>query len=149
MSEGDSLTFRVVGTPAPQGSKKHVGGGRMIESSKAVGPWRDVVTYTVRRDMMRRRQPMITNPVKVTMIFLVRRPPSIAKRIIHPSKRPDLDKLIRATCDALTDAGLIRDDAQICNFGDTRKEYAKPGVAPGVWIRLEILENDARRREAA
>ena len=39
-----ALTFRVYGTPAPQGSKRHVGRGVMVESSKKVAPWRqDVV----------------------------------------------------------------------------------------------------------
>ena len=37
------ITFHVSGTPAPQGSKRHVGGGRMIESSKKVEPWREAV----------------------------------------------------------------------------------------------------------
>ena len=33
----------VNGLPAPQGSHKHVGGGRMVESSKKVKPWRQDV----------------------------------------------------------------------------------------------------------
>ena len=32
--------FAVLGLPAPQGSKRHVGEGRMVESSKRVKPWR-------------------------------------------------------------------------------------------------------------
>lgn len=31
--------FSVLGLPAPQGSKTHVGEGRMVESSKRVKPW--------------------------------------------------------------------------------------------------------------
>ena len=37
------LQFYVVGDPAPQGSKKHVGNGRFIESSKKLAPWRAAV----------------------------------------------------------------------------------------------------------
>ena len=41
----DVLVFNVNGTPGAQGSKRHVGHGVMIESSKKVKPWRtDVKT---------------------------------------------------------------------------------------------------------
>ena len=42
-----NLRNEVLGTPAPQGSKRHVGGGRMVESSKLVGPWREAVKAAV------------------------------------------------------------------------------------------------------
>ena len=35
--------FTVHGLPAPQGSKRHVGKGVMVESSKYVKPWREAV----------------------------------------------------------------------------------------------------------
>jgi len=35
-----AVEFFVAGAAAPQGSKRHVGGGRVIESSKAFAPWR-------------------------------------------------------------------------------------------------------------
>lgn len=34
------LHFEIPGRPAAQGSKRHVGGGRMIEQSKYLKPWR-------------------------------------------------------------------------------------------------------------
>lgn len=40
------MTFlhrEVYGMPGAQGSKRHVGGGRLVESSKRVAPWRDDV----------------------------------------------------------------------------------------------------------
>lgn len=39
----DEIVFYAEGVPAPQGSKTHVGGGRLIESSRQVGAWRDAV----------------------------------------------------------------------------------------------------------
>jgi crossover junction endodeoxyribonuclease RusA len=36
----EGVAFTVRGLPAPQGSKRHVGGGRMVESSANVKPWR-------------------------------------------------------------------------------------------------------------
>ena len=35
------ITLTVRGLPAPQGSKRHIGRGVMVESSKRVKPWRD------------------------------------------------------------------------------------------------------------
>ena len=40
-----ALTITVHGTPAPQGSKRHVGNGVMVESSKKVKPWRQDVKH--------------------------------------------------------------------------------------------------------
>ena len=41
--EGKSrmIEIKVIGLPAPQGSKRHVGHGVMIESSNNVKPWRE------------------------------------------------------------------------------------------------------------
>lgn len=39
----DEIVFYAEGFPAPQGSKTHVGGGRLVESSRRVGPWRGTV----------------------------------------------------------------------------------------------------------
>jgi crossover junction endodeoxyribonuclease RusA len=43
------MHIRINGIPAPQGSKRHVGNGVMIESSKAVGPWREAVRNECQR----------------------------------------------------------------------------------------------------
>ena len=43
MNSGFSLT--VYGVAAPQGSKRHVGNGVMIESSNRVRPWRQDVRF--------------------------------------------------------------------------------------------------------
>jgi len=42
------VEFTVLGVPAPQGSKRHVGRGVLVESSKALGPWRDAVAWAAR-----------------------------------------------------------------------------------------------------
>lgn len=43
-----AVQFDVLGVPAAQGSKRHVGNGRMVESSKALHPWRDSVAAAAR-----------------------------------------------------------------------------------------------------
>ncbi|HWT48541.1 MAG TPA: hypothetical protein VN255_08185 [Mycobacterium sp.] len=37
------LKFTVPGKPVPQGSKRHVGRGILVESSRELGPWRERV----------------------------------------------------------------------------------------------------------
>ena len=36
----NDVSFNVIGIPGAQGSKRHVGNGVMVESSKKVKPWR-------------------------------------------------------------------------------------------------------------
>jgi Holliday junction resolvase RusA-like endonuclease len=49
--------------------------------------------------------------------------------------KPDLDKLIRAVLDALTDAKVISDDAHICTI-HALKDY---GQKEGVFVCLDEL----------
>ena len=103
--QSEDVTIVVYGVPAPQGSKRHVGGGRMIESSKKVGPWRKaVVDACVKQNL---GPYAIEGPVAVYIVFTLHRPKA-AKPLAYPDKRPDLDKLIRSTFDALTTAGVWR-----------------------------------------
>ena len=45
------MRITVHGTPAPQGSKRHVGNGVMVESSAKVKPWREAVKWAARQSM--------------------------------------------------------------------------------------------------
>lgn len=133
------LEITVIGTPGPQGSKRHVGNGRMIESSKKVKPWREAVVWAAREVGGK-----ITGPVVAEMIFTLPKPKSAPKnRRTWPDRKPDIDKLIRSTCDALTTAGTYEDDARIVWIA-ARKVF--PGEdeqaldVPGCVIRLRAVE---------
>src|SRR5690606_6553718 len=106
-----ALIVRVYGIPAPQGSKRHVGGGRMIESSKKVGPWREAVKAAV-LTATGRRPATLDGRVRVDATFFLPRPKGPygtgrnAGRLrgTAPAERttnPDPDKLLRSTMDAL------------------------------------------------
>lgn len=134
--------FTVEGlSPAPQGSKRHVGGGRMIESSAKVKPWREAV----RQEALATGAPMTDQPVFVRLMFTFIRPKGHlnAKGLLKPSapidhsKRPDLDKLCRSTLDGLTGA-LFADDSQVA-FMVASKEYASPGQREGATIEVRIM----------
>lgn len=132
------ITLFVDGIPAPQGSKRHVGRGRMVESSKYVKPWRATIAAAcheagiagLRLDM----------PLSVSLRFAITRPAGhFGARGLKPGAlafpvvKPDVDKLSRAVLDALaTDAEVIFDDARVVVL-KAGKHYAD---MPGVCITI-------------
>jgi len=108
----------VYGLPAPQGSKRAFvvkGRAMMVESSKAVKPWRSAVEQAVMLAFPPggRHDPIICRgPVHLDVTFTMPRPKS-AKTGARPSTRPDLDKLLRSTKDALKTAGVYEDDGRV------------------------------------
>lgn len=142
------LEFRVYGLPAPQGSKRHVGHGVMVESSKKVKPWRqDVVQAAL--DAVRNHQDFapFTGPVAVRITFYFPRPKyhygtGRNAGILKPgapqfqTANPDLDKCVRSTFDALTTAGVWHDDNLAAEV-TARKRF---DTLPGASIRLSPLQ---------
>ena len=95
------ISFFVPGAPAPQGSKRHVGHGRMVESSKALGPWRERVALAAHSHA----DGLMGGPIGIRLKFVMPRPKSTPKRTTPPAvKRPDIDKISRAILDAITAA---------------------------------------------
>lgn len=143
------IELTVIGTPAPQGSKKLVGRDRkgrgiLVESSKKVTPWREAVVWAARE--LHLAAPL-EGPLAYEMIFTMPKPKSAPKkRQTWPATRPDLSKLQRSTEDALTDAGVWRDDAQIIRAIAFKTYPGQKSVfmnfdpldVPGVVIRIKI-----------
>jgi crossover junction endodeoxyribonuclease RusA len=125
----------VTGRPAPQGSKRHVGNGILLEQSKAVGPWRTLVAWHVAQEWNRSA---IEGPVVLRLEFVMPRPSSCPKRSTPAAiKRPDWDKLSRAISDALGTAGVYRDDSQVV-FAEITKRIAELDEHAG--CRIQIAE---------
>ena len=136
-----AVDFWVPGVPVPKGSLRHVGGGRLIESAKGLADWRKAIadaawTYRLQREPF-------DGPVQVTLGFHLPRPQSHFKANdrnrdrkadapLFPAKKPDLDKLVRAVLDALTDSGIWRDDSQAVSIA-AAKVYADTRI-PGVQV---------------
>jgi len=149
------LIICVIGRPAAQGSKRHVGGGRMIEQSKHVAPWREAVRAAANDPECRTESggssggfamPFAVGPLDVTVTFTLAKPVSAPKRRrTYPDRSPDLDKLVRSTLDGLTMGGVWRDDAQVVQL-TARKTY--PGehydalTVPGAVIRISRIGVD-------
>ena len=138
------LTCIIPGTPQQQGSKRNVGGNRFIEANKNLAPWR--------ADAIARLQAEwggcdpITEPVSVDVAFAFARPASHYGTgrhlgVLKPSAprakatAPDLDKLCRALGDALTQSGVLRDDALIAEWV-ARKQWA---TKPSTWLQITSI----------
>lgn len=134
-----ALSFAVRGVPAAQGSKRHVGNGVMVESSKKVKPWRSDVKAAAEEAMGATWAPL-DGPVEITVGFRFTRPKSvpITKRP-RMTTAPDLDKTIRSTLDALTAAGVWRDDSQVVKI-TAWKRYASTEEAQGATIFLQEVK---------
>lgn len=128
------IQFVVHGVPAPQGSKRHVGRGILVESSKKVAPWREAVKWEAIR--VHQGRPPMDGPLHVDIAFFVPRPKS-TKKGAQPITRTsgDIDKLQRSTFDAITDSGMIRDDSQIVSV-DVTKEFVGPDDSPRAEIGI-------------
>lgn len=115
--------FEVIGLPAPQGSHSAVmRGGRpsVIAGSSKAGrakhkAWRAAVA-DVARDVAEDRPH--DGPLAVDITFRMPMPASRPKRVRDAGEwpctvKPDIDKVIRATLDALADGGLIAGDSRV------------------------------------
>lgn len=131
----DHLSFWVTGRAAPQGSKKHVGGGRLVEVSKYLKPWREAV---IRAAEKAQGPDWVTldGPLVLIIEFWIERPGSHPKTVrTYPTSAPDLDKLIRGVGDAMSQSKTIKDDSRIVatlcieKFVPTDERHAREGDA--------------------
>jgi len=128
--------------PAPQGSKRHVGNGRMIEASKRVKPWRAAVAAEASEV-----GEQISGACAVSIVFRFRRPRGHYKangdlRDTAPRycivKRNDIDKCIRSTLDGLVQGELLVDDCLVVTV-NAEKRYCVGAEQPGAVIDLMAL----------
>ena len=121
------MKFTVYCKPQPQGSAKAFVRGKhavVTSDNKKLKPYRNEVTAVVLQAC--RDEQLITPvadkhiPVTLSLEFFFERPPSIPRKRFDCVVKPDLDKLVRATLDALTGvlfarrrAGGVRRSAQM------------------------------------
>lgn len=159
-----AIEFTVLGTPAPQGSKKgfynkHLRRVQLVDDNKRpLADWRgDVVRAAIEAlpgiadaSAQPGYRPLFDGPVFVDVEFRFDRPKGhwrTGKNAhllrdsapLFPAGKPDLDKVLRATFDAITTAGVWKDDAQAV-YVTARKVYAD-ARRPGATIRLETPDH--------
>lgn len=153
------LRLVVVGVPTPQGSMRSYvvhrkSDGRPIAVTTSDNPktkgWKQTIADVVARELARPQFAGLyfDGAVDLDVLFVLPRPLALctranAARAISHCRKPDLDKLLRATADALTGV-LWRDDAQVTDLR-ARKRYAAVGEHPRaeILIRVAALEDSA------
>jgi crossover junction endodeoxyribonuclease RusA len=140
----NSLTFVVFGLPAPQGSKRSLGNGILVESSKAVKPWRQDVKHAALACLPPGWD--TTAPMSLSIVFRFKRPAAhLGKKGVKPSapqhntsgRHGDLSKLVRSTEDAMTGV-TYDDDRQIVSM-NVSKRYCSGDEPQGALITLTPL----------
>lgn len=143
VAEEVAFTFWVDGRPAPQGSKTaYVRGGRavMVEASKHLPAWRSAVMLAAKQAMLANDALVrFSDPVRLSVTFYIERPKN-PKHKLFPAGKPDLDHLIRACGDSLSQAGVVTDDAIICQVVAAKVwtgAHTKP--EPGAVVEISRL----------
>lgn len=149
-----SIRFTVKGFPVTQGSKipRHIFNIRgkckvwLTEDNDAdLRQWRALVKTGAERAM--RGHDALDGPLLLLAAFYFPRPKShTAKQrelpYVHGGGRYDVEKLIRAINDAMTEAHVWKDDAQVAVLL-TEKRYAEPDESVGVIINVQALDGSA------
>jgi Holliday junction resolvase RusA-like endonuclease len=136
----EAVSFYVPGLPISQGSKRHVGGGRMIESSRKLAPWRALVSR-VAAEAMEGKQ-LLDEPLWMAATFAFWRPKAHYRTgkyadMLKPSapsapmSYPDIEKLVRAINDAI-EGIVFRNDSQIARLF-AEKTYREQ---LGAWVSI-------------
>ena len=128
------LSLSVVGDPASQGSHAIMQGRIVQVNSKKHKAWRNAITQTALATLPADWEP-IDEPCELIVNFYMPKPASATRSL--PTVSPDLDKLIRAVGDSLTDSGVVVDDSRIVRIS-ARKLYAI-GIEPGATIEVRTL----------
>ena len=128
-----AIEFTVYGSPVPQGRPKfyrrggHVGVYDPVKSKD----WKSEVRWQAIENKVK----ILEGPLIMNLYFYLPRPKSLPKKVLHHTKKPDVDNLVKAIKDALRDI-CYHDDSQITQLFAS-KEY---GTEPRVEINIVSAE---------
>lgn len=143
----DLIEFFVAGEPVPQGSTKAFYIKKLervvtTHTNANTENWRNRIATEAQHANELRPQSFFSDDrrqgYEVTMDFVFSKPKSTPKKFRLNTKRPDLDKLIRAALDAITNV-LIPDDSQVIRI-IAGKCYGDCDRTPGLHISVKRLE---------
>ena len=131
------IKFSVVGEPVAQPrhrATKMGGKVRMyLPKDHPVQDWKMRISECVFSDT---RDPLV-GPLSLELNFVFTRPKTV-KRKGWKDTKPDLDNVIKACMDALTNANVWEDDKQVCEL-TARKRWAEPDETPRAEFILKTL----------
>jgi len=163
------MIITVYGKPITQGSKTKTRWGMRDSNGKTLSPWRDNVRSAALEVYNYSGNPFGGDPVNVNIYFTFARPTNHYgtgrnKAFVKASAPPfpsshaigDIDKLARACLDALTDAGIWKDDSQVVLLTASKTWVGdhsgldRPGAVINVTAAVDVPVGAARdAREVA
>lgn len=150
------ISFNVPGIPQPRGSKRAMpnrAGGRplMVDTNAKSKPWMAAVSAAAAEAMS--DAALMQGPLRLKVTFMFPRPKSHFRtgrnaHVLKPlapervSKKPDVDKLLRAVCDAMT--GIVFfDDAQVASV-EAEKWYGEAAMLGVIVTAYESQQEPAQ-----
>jgi len=130
------LELTVMGDPKPQGSKRgfvtKTGKVALVEmAGNPLKLWRESIALTAQVEAKKQNWEVTDQPVSMEVIFYMKKPQK--PKFSLPAVRPDIDKLLRALLDGLTQAKTVYlDDSQVCIL-QASKTYGEPRVEIKLW----------------
>ena len=128
---------------APQGSKKHVGNGIMVETCKRLKSGRNEVNRRAKLIV----DEVIKEPVEIEVIFWFKRPLKhyLPNKMVRQSapvyitnkNKGDIDKHCRALLDSLTKSAFA-DDSQVVSLHAVKK-YCETESQTGATIKIRTI----------
>jgi Holliday junction resolvase RusA-like endonuclease len=141
------MTFFVAGTPkaTPRVKACRFGNASRVYTPKTADDWKYCVQQAALKEIERKGDFRDVS-VKLTMTFFLARPKShFGKKGMKSTapefvtSKPDIDNLIKAIMDALTNARMWHDDAQVSSI-ECEKRYMSDLDTQGCRISIISLE---------
>ena len=151
LTPSEITSFFVAGVPIPQPRQRHrvmqVNGKYVatsyVSKSHPVQEWKGRIRIIARNPY----ETPITRPVEIALEFTLPRPSSRTRKTIEnapywSTARPDIDNLVKAVLDALTDIAWD-DDTQVARLMAS-KLVAGDDDEVGVMISIKVMDDHAR-----
>lgn len=118
---------------------------KRADESGGIRGWKTLVAIKLREALPWPRSPW-DGPVELDVTFYfdrteeLKRPKHSSRELLHAVK-PDLDNLVKAIKDVMTDVGIWTDDGRVSDCV-TRKRYCARDFGPGVRVIARLIAPD-------
>lgn len=125
------INFFVHGNPVAQGRPRFFRRGSFVgcyDPSKSKS-WKETIAWQA----VENKVPLLDGALDMRLVFSLKRPKTLPKKVVHHVKKPDLDNLTKAVKDALNGIAY-KDDSQIISCM-ALKRYGEP-----LGVQIQIYE---------